>query len=455
MNIAKFPAVILAAGQGERLVGDKKTPPKPLTVLLGLTLLERTILSCKEVGIEEFFIVLGHRKEEIEPHIGEWRKRYRISITPVENRFWQEGNGTSVLACFPHLSSPFLLLMCDHLFDPQVIPRLINAGNDEGACYLLVDPHTERVCDEDDATRVQVNDGRIVAIGKGLEPYNGIDTGIFLCRPFLFDALKEAQAGGDGSLSGGIRRLAKQGRMRAVEFGEGFWLDLDTPKDLKQGRRLLLERVVKTDEDGFIAERLNRPLSVRLSAWLVTHIRVPQLTPNAISWASFLIVLLGAFLFAFEGYAEILAAGILVQIGSIVDGCDGEVARLTFRKSRFGAWMDSLLDRYGDIAVASGITYGFWRLHPIPWVWGGGILALAGFLLVSYTKKEYALRYGKSVPQDIWTRLIKRDLRLFALFLGAAFGHPYFALLAVGLLSHLGIGRLFWKVYQGERVSDD
>ena len=451
MNIAKLPAVILAAGQGERLVGDRKTPPKPLISLLGLTLLERAILSCREAGIEEFFIALGHRKEEIEPRIGEWRKRYRISITPVENRSWQEGNGTSVLACSPYLSFRFLLLMCDHLFDPRVIPHLIAEGSDESACYLLVDPHTDQVFDKEDATRVQVDDGRITAIGKGLDHYNGIDTGIFLCRPFLFDALKEAQAGGDGSLSGGIRRLAKQGRMRAVDFGEGFWLDIDTAKDLKQGRKLLLERVVKADEDGFIAERLNRPLSVRLSAWLVTHIRATWITPNAISLVSFLSVLLGAFLFAFKGYAVTIAAGILVQIGSIVDGCDGEVARLTFRKSRFGAWMDTLFDRYGDIAVATGITYGFWRLYPTFWVWAGGVFALAGFLLASYTKKEYSLRYGESVPRDVWTRLIKRDLRLFALFLGATLGHPYFALLAVGLLSHFGIGHLFWKVYRGER----
>lgn len=447
----KLPAVILAAGPGERLSRDEKKPPKPLTPVLGLTLLERSILSCKEAGIDEIFIVLGYREEEIEPLTVEWTKKHQISITPVENHAWREGNGTSVLACSPYLSSSFLLLMCDHLFDPQVIPPLIAEGNDKGACYLLVDRRIVQVFDREDATRVQVNDGRITAIGKGLEPYNGIDTGIFLCRSFLFDALREAQAGGDGSLSGGIRRLAEQGRMRAVDFGEGFWLDVDTPQALKHGRKLLLGRVGKADEDGFIAEWLNRRLSVRLSAWLVTHIPSPRLTPNAITLVSFLIVLLGAFLFIFTGYAATLAAGILIQIGSIVDGCDGEVARLTFKKSRFGAWLDTLLDRYGDIAVASGITYGFWRLYPTPSVWVGGVFALAGFLLTSYTKKEYALRYGKSLPMDVWARLIKRDFRLFALFLGAAFGHPYFALLTVGFLSHVGIGRLFWKMHKCEQ----
>jgi CDP-L-myo-inositol myo-inositolphosphotransferase len=148
-----------------------------------------------------------------------------------------------------------------------------------------------------------------------------------------------------------------------------------------------------------------------------------------------------------------LFAGILIQLGSILDGCDGEVARLTFSKSRFGAWLDTLLDRYGDAAVATGITVGFWRVHPSPWAWLGGMAALTGFLLASYTKKEHALRYRKSIPGGFLARLIKRDLRLFGLFLGAVFGYPYFALLFLGLLSHVGIGHLFWTVSRGKTTS--
>jgi len=386
------PAVILAAGRGERLSVGASSPPKPLTPLLGLTLLERVILLCKVAGIDEFYVVLGHCQEEIQPHLATWGPKYRILIHAVDNPIWLEGNGTSVLACAPHLSSSFLILMSDHLVDPTAISHLIKEGAEEEACYLLVDHRVDRVFDPQDATRVHVDEGKITAIGKRLEPYNGIDTGVFLCQPFLFDALKEARAEGDGSLTGAIRRVADQGKMRAVDYGD---------------------------------------------------------RPTAISLVSFLIVFLGALLFVPKGYAASLFAGILIQLGSVLDGCDGEVARLTFRSSRFGAWLDTLLDRYGDAAVAVGITWGFWRAHPSPWVWLGGVVALTGFLLTSYSKKEYALRYGKSFPNGIWARLIKRDLRLFGLFLGAVLGYPYFALLVLGLFSHVGIGLLFWKVSRG------
>jgi len=265
------PAVVLAAGRGERLSGGESSPPKPLAPLLGLTLLERVILSCKAAGISEVYVVLGFRKEEVQPSLSEWQRRHEVSIHAVDNPIWPEGNGTSVLACAPHLASSFLVLMGDHLVDPTAISHLIKEGGDEEACCLLVDYRIDRIFDPQDATRVHVDEGKITAIGKVLEPYNGIDTGNFFCRPFLFDALEEVRAEGDGSLTGAIRRVADQGKMRAVDYGDRFWLDIDTPEALKHARKALLRQTVKTNEDGFIAKWLNRHLSVRISALLLAH----------------------------------------------------------------------------------------------------------------------------------------------------------------------------------------
>ena len=143
------------------------SPPKPLTPLLGPTLLERVILSCKAAGVNEFYVVLGFRKEEVQSRLSEWQRRHGVSIRAVENPYWPEGNGTSVLACAPHLSSSFLILMSDHLVDPTAISHLIKEGGDEEVCYLLVDHRVDRVFDRQDATRVHVDEGKITAIGKG------------------------------------------------------------------------------------------------------------------------------------------------------------------------------------------------------------------------------------------------------------------------------------------------
>jgi choline kinase len=71
-------------------------------------------------------------------------------------------------------------------------------------------------------------DGRILNIGKTLERYDAVDTGIFIATPALLDAIREAvAAGGAGSLSEGVQRLADRGRAHAVPSGGRWWIDVD------------------------------------------------------------------------------------------------------------------------------------------------------------------------------------------------------------------------------------
>ena len=135
----KLPAVILAAGEGLRLQNGANDKPKPLAPLLGLNLLERSILTCCQAGIDEFIVVVGYRKDELIPQIDELREKCGLSIKVVENPNWQAGNGTSVAACAPHLSGPFLLLMCDHLFEPEILHDLVAADDGSDVCLLGVE----------------------------------------------------------------------------------------------------------------------------------------------------------------------------------------------------------------------------------------------------------------------------------------------------------------------------
>ncbi|MFB3073545.1 MAG: NTP transferase domain-containing protein, partial [bacterium] len=168
-NAATPPAVILAAGEGSRLREGGRDLPKPLIPLLGLTLLERSILSCVEVGVREFLVVVGYRKEDILPHVERLQERHDLTIRVVENPDWEAGNGTSVAACSPYVSGPFLVLMCDHLFEPTLLKNLLAADNGSGECLLAVDRRLSDLFDPDDATLVRLEGEDITAIGKGLE----------------------------------------------------------------------------------------------------------------------------------------------------------------------------------------------------------------------------------------------------------------------------------------------
>jgi choline kinase len=89
-----------------------------------------------------------------------------------------------------------------------------------------------------EATTVRLQGDRITAIGKQVDPFDAIDTGVFVFSPAIFSALEDSARAGDTSLSGGVRRLAARGLMRGVDTGGSAWCDVDTVADLMQASSL-------------------------------------------------------------------------------------------------------------------------------------------------------------------------------------------------------------------------
>ena len=98
---------------------------------------------------------------------------------------------------------------------------------------LAIDRKIDTIFDLDDATKVQTSGDQLTAIGKELTDYDAIDTGVFLCSDELFRYLKAAQRDGDCSLSDGVRLMAADGKVRAVDIGGAWWQDVDTPEMLR------------------------------------------------------------------------------------------------------------------------------------------------------------------------------------------------------------------------------
>ena len=113
-----------------------------------------------------------------------------------------------------------------------------------------------------------------------------------------------------------------------------------------------------------------------------------------------------------------IAGGILVQFSSIVDGCDGEIARLKLRQTNYGGWFDAVLDRYADGLIVFGMIYGHWTLHSNIFIWTVGFAALIGTFLNSYTSDKYDSIFSKKLVCRNEMRM-GRDIRLFIIFIGA------------------------------------
>ncbi len=420
--------LIIAAGKGSRLWPKGKS--KPLISILGVPLIERVIRSAMQAEIDDFYVVGGYQGERLRHFLDGLARRCGVKITHIINDAWEQGNGLSVLKAREDLGGPFLLLMGDHLFDPAILRDLTSKPLPDGEITLAVDSDTANpLINMDDVTRVKSKNGKVREIGKGLGTFDGFDTGIFLCTPTLFEALeRSATKHGDTSLTGGVRCLAAEGKVNLFDIGGRFWLDVDDPKDLARAEWALLDQMRDKPNDGPVSRYINRPVSLRISR----HLTQLPVTPDQISLVSFLCSFIAAGLFALGGYPALLAGGMLAQFASIIDGCDGEVARLKFCESEFGGWFDAVLDRYADAFLLFGLTWHACGGGADGIVLLIGFLAIIGSFMLSYTADKYDNRMRARIGGS--SLRIGRDIRVFIIFLGALFNQPFGALLIIAAM---------------------
>jgi CDP-L-myo-inositol myo-inositolphosphotransferase len=168
---------------------------------------------------------------------------------------------------------------------------------------------------------------------------------------------------------------------------------------LAAARRRLLAALVKPS-DGPVSRHLNRHLSR-----LITRVVLPLgTTPNQMT---VLVALAGAAAASFAaqpGYRAQLVGGALFQLHSVLDGCDGELARLTHRFGKHGALLDSLVDDASNLAFFFALSLGVARALGAPWPLVTGALTVVGYLGVAFIQYRVVLRTtGKGEKTAFWT----------------------------------------------------
>jgi phosphatidylglycerophosphate synthase len=156
--------------------------------------------------------------------------------------------------------------------------------------------------------------------------------------------------------------------------GKGFALRVTDRAFARVAERCLL-RSLKKDTDGLVSRTINRRISLACTRYLVRT----GLRPNHLTVVIMLIgVASGIFAALAEPWWWLVLGGALFQAQSVLDGCDGEIARLTYRFSKLGQWLDSVGDDLTNYSFFLGLAVGQARTHDAPWLYafGGGVFAL-------------------------------------------------------------------------------
>jgi phosphatidylglycerophosphate synthase len=227
---------------------------------------------------------------------------------------------------------------------------------------------------------------------------------------------------------------ALDGRLRPAPLpaDEAGRFALRSAADIAPAERWLLRSLIKPTE-GFMSRHVERPISLGVTRRLVST----PITPNAMTLISLTIGLASAPFFLSPAPSMQLAGALLFLLHSILDGCDGELARLTFRESRAGALLDFWGDNAVHVAVFGCMALGWSRAADSWWPLLAGAVAIASSLGAAATVSrlfvsKQPVGAAGSAAARLTDALANRDF-IYVVVLLAAFGRAAWFLVIAAL----------------------
>jgi hypothetical protein len=178
-----------------------------------------------------------------------------------------------------------------------------------------------------------------------------------------------------------------------------------TPAEARRAEHRLLAALRKPT-DGVFAQHINRYISLFLTSLLMRT----GVHPNQVSVFTLVLGLVGGLVCASGGWLAAVIGAACLEAHSIIDGVDGELARLKHLRSRLGAWLDTVSDDLASSAFIVGLTINLWRGGAgWPLVVGGlaVVAAVTGRILVYWllarvyrTGDQFALAWDFDAPEE-------------------------------------------------------
>jgi 1L-myo-inositol 1-phosphate cytidylyltransferase / CDP-L-myo-inositol myo-inositolphosphotransferase len=408
--------------------------PSPLTMVAGLSLFQRTLLTMQRAGIRHFMVLAGDLapslREQLQGDrrlIAEVRWLPTREFPPTDPRTWE------ILSVM--MGGGYLVAGTGAIFSTALITRLREEARARTPVLVARRGVVEKQASAIRLHRQRRDDGVLMVespVTTTPEPSSGPMLDLVAIPEGFPTTGWASPEDSPHPLQSALERSLRDGQVTMIALGEEWYEDVRTSghasiadaESVAHAERTL-EQSLKDPPlsglEGFVDRYFNR----KCSRWLTRRLLPTSLTPNAVTLVATAVGLVAAGAFAAGGYVAAVVGALLFQFSAILDCCDGEVARLKFLESPFGQQLDLILDNLVHIAIFAGIAWGV--SHS---TWGSWALLFGGLAIVgniaAFAVVQAAMRSRTHMDESrraridaIFNSLVSRDfsaiLLLFAL----------------------------------------
>jgi len=428
----------------------------PLTSVVGIGLFQRTVLTLQRAGIRQLMVLVGPEEDQLKQALGKG-SRVTIPVRWLPIREFPLDDPRTWDALAAEVRGFCLLSGVQGVFAGSLIESLRHEVQEGQAIVVArADGEQDRQRRRSNL-RLKVQAGRLLSITAKQDIAALVATDLVVLPAGFMSVAGQAEAeSGSLPIRRWLERAAVDGHVRVLstETNRSHWYqDVRDVADVKAAEKKLFNSL-KGEFEGLVDRFFNR----KISRWFTRIFLAAGLSPNVITIIASLVGLAAASCFGLGTYSAGIMAALLFQLAAIIDCCDGEVARLTFTESPFGAWLDIAMDNVVHMAIFAGIAAGSYLSVAgsdgawIPLALGAAAVLGNGlsFWLVTRAQKIKSSNGWKTPVQAAWSdfmlkNVASRDFSVIVLifavigkldwFLGlAAIGSVAFSLLMLWVI---------------------
>lgn len=335
----------------------------------------------------------------------------------------------------------------EQVADLTALPQRVTSGANlivaDGACVFeqaALEPIRDTSCKDTEALLLQ-------SAGSEGSPAVRMGAGVALL-------LGQQPVASFDDLVGRLEALRVEGKLSInyVTAENVYWKRVSNSQEASAASWRILKRL-RLRPGGLAAQAVNRRVSIPITRLILPF----PISPNWMTTFTGLVGLAATAAMIQGGYVWAVVGAFLMQFSSILDGCDGEIARMKYQSSEFGGWYDSIWDEWVNAFFLAGVGYNLSMSWDCPYLLWMGLFA--GGVSITYAFFQWHSKYKHGIglywwwdqgktKKVIWEskslisyvkKIFWRDSFLLIYFIATVLWYPLPVVLAISTAGTVGV----------------